>query len=83
LTTPDERGDFISLPVTSVPIAVRAIGMDADDMRVGRLPKPSWIRFDKVFTLNEAGVGKIYGTLRTHTFSEAVRDFCDYVGCPG
>ncbi|MBF0628274.1 MAG: type II toxin-antitoxin system PemK/MazF family toxin [Magnetococcales bacterium] len=52
LTAPDRRGDFIGLAVTSVPTERCALEVEVNALRKGALPKQSWIRLDKIFTLN-------------------------------
>lgn len=52
LTMPDERGDFIGLAVTSVPTEKFALEVDLNAVTEGLLPKQSWLRLDKIFTLN-------------------------------
>ncbi|MBF0436848.1 MAG: type II toxin-antitoxin system PemK/MazF family toxin [Magnetococcales bacterium] len=52
LTEPDERGDFIGLAVTSIPTKKYAMEVDINAIIEGALPKQSWLRLDKVFTLN-------------------------------
>ncbi|MEO5335124.1 MAG: type II toxin-antitoxin system PemK/MazF family toxin [Magnetococcus sp. YQC-5] len=52
LTLPDERGDFIGLAVTSVPTAQCALEVDINAIIAGSLPKRSWLRIDKIFSLN-------------------------------
>jgi mRNA interferase MazF len=53
VTHPDRNGDFMGLAVTSVPTSESAIPIDEESMATGRLPKPSWIRYDKIFTLTQ------------------------------
>jgi hypothetical protein len=49
LSRPDAHGDFIGLAVTSVPQPEPHLAIAADGLSDGELPKPSWIRVDKVF----------------------------------
>ncbi len=51
LTNPDRRGDFMGLSITSVLTEEFAVAIDEESMSDGHLPKTSWIRYDKVFTL--------------------------------
>ncbi|MBF0349309.1 MAG: type II toxin-antitoxin system PemK/MazF family toxin [Magnetococcales bacterium] len=52
LTMPDHRGDFIGLAVTSISTVQCALEIDIDAITEGSLPKQSWLRLDKIFTLN-------------------------------
>jgi mRNA interferase MazF len=54
LTSADRYGDFIALPVTSRPQAEYGVPLTANDMERGTLPAASWIRTDRVVTLNSA-----------------------------
>ena len=81
VTSPDSHGDFMGLAVTSLPTEHSAIRIDENAMNRGRLPKPSWIRVDKIFTLSEAMIVRDYGSLDTAVFQEVVKHLCDYIGC--
>ncbi|MBS3967991.1 MAG: type II toxin-antitoxin system PemK/MazF family toxin [Truepera sp.] len=61
LTPEDARGDFISLAITSVPTAELTVKIEQSEMASGQLPKTSWIRCNKVFTLSTATTRKTYG----------------------
>jgi mRNA interferase MazF len=81
VTSSDSHGDFMGLAVTSVPTRHYAVRIDEKAMKSGHLPKPSWIRVDKIFTLSEALIVRNYGTLNTTAFQEALRHLCEYIGC--
>ncbi len=81
LTKPDERGDFIGLAVTSVPTEANAFCIQPDAMEHGKLPKNSWVRYDKVFTLDSALVNKKYGSLQNNVFRKITNHLCHYFGC--
>ena len=48
LTSPDHHGDFIALAVTTAPQTEPSIPLISEDLSDGSLPKPSWIRVDKI-----------------------------------
>src|SRR5277367_5587994 len=52
LTVPDSYGDFIALPVTSRPQTEHGIALASTDLVRGHLPARSWIRADRIVTLN-------------------------------
>lgn len=81
LTIPDNRGDFISLPVTSVQTEESAVCIRAESMAEGNLPKISWVRYDKVFTLSASSIKKKYGTLRDDIFEQIMDNLCTHLGC--
>ena len=80
LTNPDGYGDFIALPVTSRPQAEFGIPLGAADMIRGVLPAVSWIRFDRIVTLNVSLVVKSVGHVSDHVLAEAVQRFCAHIG---
>ncbi|WP_435549902.1 type II toxin-antitoxin system PemK/MazF family toxin [Desulfobacterium sp. N47] len=51
ITHPDGYGDFICVAVTSVPTPEYAVAIDDASMSAGNLPRQSWIRCNKLFTL--------------------------------
>ncbi|MCF8095624.1 MAG: type II toxin-antitoxin system PemK/MazF family toxin [Desulfobacteraceae bacterium] len=81
LTIPDNRGDFISLPVTSVPTEEAAVCIKTDSLSQGNLPKTSWARYDKVFTLSTSSIKRKYGTLRDEIVEQIKDNLCTHLGC--
>ncbi|MGH8585426.1 MAG: type II toxin-antitoxin system PemK/MazF family toxin [Gammaproteobacteria bacterium] len=73
LTAPDGQRDFIGLAITSRSYHPDAIALTQPDMQTGKLPKPSWVRTDKVFTLNAFliinTVWRVTGELLGHALS--------------
>jgi mRNA interferase MazF len=81
VTPPDSHNDFMGLAVTSVPTEQSAVRIDEKAMKSGHLPKPSWIRIDKIFTLSDSLIVRNYGVLHSAAFQEVVKQLCDYIGC--
>ena len=61
ITQEDRYGDFICAAVTSVPTAEFAVSIDNTCMKTGHLPRQSWIRCDKLFTLSKNVIVRQYG----------------------
>jgi mRNA interferase MazF len=80
LTGLDSYGDFIALPVTSRPQAEHGLGLKPADLMHGHLPAPSWIRTDRIVTLNASLVVKIVGRVAEPTINAAVERFCVHIG---
>jgi mRNA interferase MazF len=80
LTAPDHHGDFIALAVTSVPQAETAVPITSVDIVDGTLPKPSWIRVDKVFTLSDQNIIKHIGRIKTECAGKVLKSLCSIVG---
>lgn len=81
LTHPDLRGDFLCLPVTSVQTEEAAVGIDEKFLKSGNLPKTSWIRYDKIFTLNASLIKNKYGALRDEVFEKVMSCLCSHLNC--
>ena len=81
LTSPDSRGDFTCLAITSQVQRQQAVPLTQDDMQKGTLPKASWIRTTKVYTLSVDLVVSRFGRLTTERFRSAHADFCQHFGC--
>lgn len=80
LTDPDGYGDFLGVAVTSRQHHSNAIGIDSQDMEQGGLPTASWVRFDRVVTLNLALASKVFGSVRKDFVARVVRGVCARVG---
>src|SRR5829696_1758789 len=72
LTGPDAFGDFVALPVTSRPQSENGLPLSPADLVQGALPVPSWIRFDRIVTLNSALVVKTIGHVSASVVKNAV-----------
>ena len=82
VTTADSYGDFIAIPVTSRPQAEHGLPLTAMDMLAGTLPAMSWIRTNRIVTLNASLVVKTVGRISERTVAAAVDRFCAYIGYP-
>jgi mRNA interferase MazF len=80
LTGPDRYGDFIAIPVTSRPQAEHGVPLAAADLLRGALPAPSWIRTDRIVTLNSSLVVKSVGRVSERAIAAAVERFCAHIG---
>ena len=81
VTSPDRHGDFMGLAVTSVETGKSAIAIVEGDMTTGTLPKKSWIRYDKIFTLSSEKVAKTYGSIKDRARETVMGNLCRYIGC--
>ncbi len=80
LTAPDRHGDFIALAVTTVPQREPAVPLHSMDIIDGTLPKPSWIRVDKVFTLSDQNIVKHIGKIKSECAGMVLKSLCSIVG---
>lgn len=81
ITQPDRHGDFVCAAVTSVPTAESAVPIDNASMKAGHLPRQSWVRCDKLFTLSESVIVRQYGSFDDKTFDSVRGKICAYLGC--
>ncbi|MDB5631169.1 MAG: hypothetical protein JWR49_24 [Tardiphaga sp.] len=82
LTKADSYGDFIALPVTSRPQTEHGLPIAPSDMLAGTLPAPSWIRTNRIVTLNATLVVKTIGRVSDAVLATAVERFCAHIGMP-
>ena len=80
LTAPDGYGDFIALPVTSRPQAEHGVPLTSAGLVHGALPAPSWIRTDRIVTLNASLVIKVVGRVSNKIVAKAVEQICTRIG---
>jgi mRNA interferase MazF len=80
LTGPDEHGDFIALPVTSRPQREHGLPLTSADIVRGALPLASWLRTDRIVTLNAGLVVKTFGRVSEGVLAEAVARLCARLG---
>ncbi|MDP2759960.1 MAG: type II toxin-antitoxin system PemK/MazF family toxin [Sideroxyarcus sp.] len=77
LTTPDEYGDFIGMAVSSRSHHANTVPLQNDSLMEGQLPKPSWIRTDRVVTLNASLVLKAFAKTKADVHRQAVNGLCE------
>ena len=81
LTTPDAFGDFLAVAITSQAGHDDAILLQENDITNGRLPKISWVRATKLFSLNRGSVIVELGTLRPEAFERIHNEICAMLVC--
>ena len=81
LTPPDTFADMVCLAITSSPLHHAAFPLDNECFLEGILPKPSWVRLDKVYTLNAGLFVGRFGSLHAEVFERVKRHFCEHFGC--
>ena len=76
LTAPDAYGDFIAMAVTSQPGHADNMAILQSMMESGALPKASFIRTDKIVSLNQSLIVKAIGKVTESLRLQAVRRLC-------
>lgn len=81
LTAPDIFGYFLAAAVTSQAGHDDAISLGDDDIVKGRLPKASWVRATRLFSLNQSTVIVTLGNLKPEAFQRIHGEICVRLGC--
>ena len=79
LTRPDGQGDFTALPVTSRGYHKQSIAI-MGKLKEGQLPKESWVRTDRIVTLNHSLVIKSFASCSENLMNEVMIRLCHYLG---
>jgi mRNA interferase MazF len=80
LTASDSYGDFIALPVTSRPQTANAMPLTQSDLTAGSLPAASWVRTNRIVTLNASLIVKAIGHVSDRVVDSAIERFCAHLG---
>lgn len=81
LSFPDDFGDFLAVAVTSQPGHSDAIRLNDEDLASGNLPKTSWVRASKLFSLNSKVAVLALGNLKPQAFERIHEAICMELGC--
>lgn len=81
LTASNSEGDFLIAPITSKPGLSNALALGPDRFAKGGLPLPSWIRADRVYTVNTKTVVKQFGVLKPPAVQDILGILCPKIGC--
>ena len=81
LTAPDAFGDFLAAAITSQAGHDDAVLLQDEDLVEGRLPKASWVRATKLFSLNRDSVVVTLGNLKSEAFERIHGEICVRLGC--
>ena len=81
LTEVDDFGDFIGVAITSQSGHVDAVLIGSDDLTLGQLPKTSWVRTSRLFSLNESMVIHRFGILKPKAYQLILQHICAGLGC--
>ena len=77
----DTFGDFLAVAITSQAGHEDAAILSQADFREGALPKASYVRTTKLYTLNERIVVHRFGLLTPEAFARAHIAICSALGC--
>lgn len=80
LTPVDRHGDFVALAITSIPTESDAIPLTDNLLAEGSLPKRSWVRLNKIYTLDHNLIIKKFGRLNEPALRRVVGALCQVAG---
>lgn len=81
LNAPDTFGDFLAAAITSQAGHDDAVALQNDDLVGGSLPKTSWVRATRLFSLNRDTVIVKLGNLKPDAFKRNHAEICVRLGC--
>ncbi|MDO9452792.1 MAG: type II toxin-antitoxin system PemK/MazF family toxin [Stagnimonas sp.] len=81
LRGPDSRGDFLAAQITSQAGHALAVALAPADYALHPLPKTSYARPDKLFTLHTSQVVRRDSQLSEAAFQRVHRAVCAVTGC--
>ncbi len=73
--------DFLALPVTTKSFHDHTVIVESAMIERGSLPKTSWIRYDKIATLNSSQVLGRVATLNGNALKALTEMVCQGIGC--
>lgn len=81
LKSPNFQGDFLAVRITSQSGFENALVLQQDDFEFGLLPKTSYVRPEKLITLNESLVVQRMGRISTDAFIRIQNAVCSNLNC--
>ena len=81
LQSVDKYGDFLAVAITSKQHHSNSYTLSSVDFQAGSLPKRSYVRMNKIYTLNTASVLFTCGKLKPTIFNRVQSEVCEYLGC--
>nr|VFJ45276.1 MAG: mRNA interferase MazF [Candidatus Kentron sp. DK] len=75
------QGDFLAVQITSQPGYRGALVLEQEDFHIGRLPKRSFVRPDKLITLNTSLISQRMGQLTDRAMFRIREGICIRLGC--
>jgi mRNA interferase MazF len=81
LKDPDRFDDMVCLAITSNGHHTDGFLLDASSFSEGILPKTSWVRVGKAYSLNQSMIVGTFGSLHNAVFQAVQKQFCRHFGC--
>lgn len=81
LTAANAQADFLAVQITSQPGHANAITLHNEDFVLGSLPKTSYVRPDKIVTLNQSLIIQRIGKLSDTASKRILQAVCSNLNC--
>lgn len=81
VTDSDTNGDFVVVAITSSAHHGNSVPLNHTDLVQGRLAKASYIRADKIFSMNAQAVTQNFGVVKPAILSKVKSLMCPAIGC--
>jgi mRNA interferase MazF len=78
---PDAKQDFVVLAITGSGHHGHSLPIAQHDLSSGRLAKTSFVRTDKLYTLNAQAVLQSFGKAKPALVDKARKEMCAALGC--
>lgn len=82
ISVPDTFGDFVGVALTSRGHHSNSVALHSGDFDGAALPKPTWARADKVFSLSTKRVIKVVTRVNASALERILQSLCDHVAHP-
>jgi len=81
VTDSDANGDFVVVAITGSSHHSNSVSLAPNDLAQGRLNKASYVRADKIFSMNAKAVTQTFGVVKPAILSKVKSLVCPAVGC--
>ena len=77
----DGNGDFISVAITGASHHNHSVEIKPTDISQGSMSKASWVRADKLYTVNSQAVQQRLARTKPELLARVRKQLCPAVGC--
>lgn len=81
MTIPSVEGDFVALAVSSKGHHDNTVSVRPQDMQHGTARQDSYVRTDKLYTINGQAVEQRVGAVKPDFMQRVLQSMCKAVGC--
>ena len=81
MTIPDSYGDFTAIALSTKAHHLHTIPVRANDLAHGRTTMDSYVRADKIYSVNGAAVQQRVGVVKPDFLNQVRKLMCPIMGC--